>query len=91
MFNLVTDDLIKRLCVSGLGFNIPRFFIECILYADDVLLLFRLIVKLQKMLDISYEFGIKRGFKFNSLKFSCVLFRENVNQFRLSPMFIDGN
>ena len=41
------------------------------------------IVKLQKMLDICNEFGIEYGFKFNSLKSSCVLFRENVNPFCL--------
>ena len=35
------------------------------------------------MLDICNEFGIEYGFKFNSLKSNCVLFRENVNPFSL--------
>ena len=56
-----------------------------------MLLLCGSIVKLQTMPDMSNEFGIERGFKFNSLKSSCVSLGENANLFSLPPMFIGGN
>ena len=65
MFNLVIDDLIKRLRVRGHGCNLLKFFVRCILHADDVLLLYGSIVKLQKIIDICNEIGIECGFKFN--------------------------
>ena len=51
---IVVDSLQK----AGQGCELYGKYIGCIVYADDVILLYGSIVKLQKMLDICYCNGL---------------------------------
>ena len=59
LLSIYVDDLIDELRNSGYGIYIGRFFVGCILYADDILLLSSTCYGLQSMLNVCVKFGNK--------------------------------
>jgi len=57
-----------RLRHHGLGCKLFDIFHECLLYADDILLLSRTVNGMQEMLDICDEFACDFDIKFNTTK-----------------------
>ena len=62
------DDVINRLEISELGCNINGIYLECLLYADDIILLSESVTAMQTMLDICGQFANEMYIKFNANK-----------------------
>ena len=77
LFPIYVDDLIGELRNSGYGIYTGGFFVGCILYADDILLLSSSCYGLQSMLNVCVEFGSKWDILFNPAKTQCVTFGGN--------------
>ena len=90
LFNVYIDELITVLEESGNGCYMRGVFAGCIMYADDVLLVSASVVKLQKMLDLCFEFANDNGLKFNSVKSGCLVFGKGFDNCKLADMTI-GN
>jgi hypothetical protein len=68
LFALYIDILVDKLRRSGFGCRIPDFYMGCILYADDVLLLSNSVTELQHILDICVATMNEIGMSFNVKK-----------------------
>ena len=75
---------------SGYGCYIRGVFAGCVLYADDILLLFGSLLKLQAMLDICRDFGLLCDLTFNSKKSVCFVIGNLFEVAMKSSIFI-GN
>ena len=64
--------LLYKLEESGLGCKLYNVYCGILKYADDILLLFSSITKLQLMVDICVSFGIEMGVTFILLKSNCL-------------------
>ena len=58
LFAIYVDDVINQLRKCGFGIQIGNMFADCLLYADDIVLLSGSWYGLQKMINISWSFGI---------------------------------
>ena len=67
-FIIFINNLIVKLRISGYGCYIAGMFCECLLFADDILLLSASPSKRQRMLDLCMEFAVINDMKFNHLK-----------------------
>ncbi len=56
-FNMLLDELLRLLNLSGLGCFINSNYAGALAYADDIIVMSSSIVQLQKMLDICNIFG----------------------------------
>ena len=74
LFGIYIDVLIKQLRDSGLGCYMGPFFIGCITYADDVVLLSPTKTGLSKMLDICQEYSETYHLQFNGGKSQFTVF-----------------
>ena len=87
MFNLVIDELLKRLEASHLGCRIGSAYAGGLAYADDLILLSSSGKHLQLMLNICCDFGAECDLQFNVKKslwgFVGVLVGKNYPQFHL--------
>ena len=52
LFALYVDDLVSQLRDSGYGIHVGSLFVGCVLYADDIVLLFASCDGLQKLVNI---------------------------------------
>jgi hypothetical protein len=98
LFSLYTEELAARVRVSGLGLNIDvegfgRATLGILLYADDIVLIAGDRGNLQRMLDITTEYGRDFKVKFNRAKCGVMIINaeEGSEQetFRLSGMDIE--
>ena len=64
------DDL--RHC--GCGLHIGSYFIGCVVYADDIMLLSCNCQGIQRFVDICMDYGKKWDICFNSRKTQCITF-----------------
>ena len=96
LFSLYIDDLIKELRLSGLGCRIGRFFLGCLGYADDLLLLSASRSGLQSMVKICEEFANKKSLKFSTnadakkSKTKCIVFSRG-KQSEVSPIILNDD
>jgi hypothetical protein len=58
----------RNLMKENLGCYIGDYFYGTIFYADDVLLMSGSVIKMQKILDMCYEYGVMFGINFNPAK-----------------------
>ena len=72
MFNVYVNCMITSLRDSNNGCHVRNFFIGCIMYADDMLLLSASVIQLQKMLDLCGTVGSDLGLSFNCTKSKCL-------------------
>jgi len=68
LFALYIDGIIEKLEGVGLGCWLGDVFINCILYADDIVLISPTVHSLQIMLDVCASFAQEVDMKFNSTK-----------------------
>lgn len=88
LFNVYIDELIWLLEESGDGCYVRDVFAGCIVYADDVLFVSASVVRLQKLLDLCFEFASDSDLKFNSKKSGCLVFGRGFNNCKLGDMTI---
>ena len=72
LFHTYVDGIINKLENSGLGCHNVDCCIGCIMYADDVLLIFSSVFDLQRMLDLCSIEDNYLGIKFNYKKSNCI-------------------
>jgi hypothetical protein len=78
LFAIYIEELIKNIETKQLGVKLGRISVDLILYADDIVLLSDSKSKIQKMLDITGDFGRANEIKFNAGKTVFMLFNENL-------------
>ena len=72
LFNCYVNILLVTLRKSDYGCKLHNFYMGCIMYADDLILISASILDLQSMLDICNSVGSSLGLKFNSKKSHCI-------------------
>ena len=72
LFNCYVNVLLATLRKSDFGCKLYNFYIGCIMYADDLILISASILDLQYMLDICNNVGVSLGLQFNSKKSHCI-------------------
>src|SRR5206468_6577228 len=72
--------IITRLRTSDYGCRLLNYYMGCIMFADDLILISASIVNLQHMLDrpICFSTGNELGIKFNGLKSNCLCIGSSV-------------
>src|SRR3989442_9326358 len=78
LFNLYADSFLKSLRLSGLGCHLKNFYVGCIMYADDLIILSASVNELQNMLQICDAVGKDLGIKFNASKSKCLFIGPNI-------------
>ena len=68
LYNIYINDFMNKLKVENLGCNICNEHYGTIFYADDVVLFSGSVVYMQKMINKSYDYGVKFGICFNPKK-----------------------
>jgi len=77
------DSVIHALRVYDVGCHFVDVYVDCIAYADDIILLRASLINLQKMIDICSDQGSKLDIQFNPSK-SC-LFKTKPGYNQLLP------
>ena len=96
LFSIYIDDLIKELRLSGLGCRIGMFFLGCLGYADDLLLMSASRSGLQSMVKICENFARKKSLKFSTnvdakkSKTKCIIFTRG-KESEVSPIILNGD
>ena len=96
LFSVYIDGLIKELRASGLGCRMDRFFLGCLGYADDLLILSASRSGLQSMVKICEEFAKCKSLKFSTnvdpkkSKTKCIIFSKG-KQADVAPIMLNGD
>ena len=96
LFSIYIDGLIKELRMSGLGCRMDRFFVGCLGYADDLLIMSASRSGLQSMVKICEEFAKTKSLKFSTnadlkkSKTKCIVFSK-ARQPDVAPILLNGD
>ena len=74
------NDLVNMLRQSNIGIDITSQLINCLLFADDVVLMANSQDELQKSLQISHNCACKWNLRFNSKKSKVMVIGKNLNK-----------
>jgi hypothetical protein len=74
------NDLVNMLHQSDIGIDITSQLINCLLFADDVVLMANSQDELQKSLQISHNCACKWNLRFNSKKSKVMVIGKNLNK-----------
>ena len=74
LFGIYIDHLIQKLRESGFGCTIGPYFVGCIVYADDIVLLSPTKTGLEQMIHVCQDYSQQFHVKFNALKSQYVIF-----------------
>jgi hypothetical protein len=80
LFSVLMNDLVDRLRQSNFGIDITSQLINCLLFADDVVLMANSQDELQKSLQISHNCACKWNLRFNSKKSKVMVIGKNLNK-----------
>ena len=80
LFSVLMNDLVDMLRQSNFGIDITSQLINCLLFADDVVLMANSQDELQKILQISHNFACKWNLRFNSKKSKVMVIGKNLNK-----------
>jgi ribosome-interacting GTPase 1 len=80
-------DLANMLEYSSIGANISSKLINCLLFADDVVLIAESPEELQELLNISNAFANKWNLKFNPKKSKILITGKKINNITLFSTF----
>ena len=89
-FSLYVNDLIFLLRKSGVGCHLIKWFIGCILFADDIALISPTRAGLQKMIDICVAYCNKFCLQFNPKKSKCMVFGKNYKEY-VAPVVMNSS
>ena len=70
LFSVYVGDLSDTLIKSKTGCHIDNLCMNQVMYADNIYLMARSPVSLQKLIDIGYDFSAQNNLSFNSFRFS---------------------
>ena len=73
------NDLVQMLSDQNIGVNISLNLTNCLLFADDVVLMAESPRELQTLLQISHQFAKKWNLKFNSKKSKLMVVGKRIN------------
>jgi hypothetical protein len=90
LFNLYINQLIVNLRICSSGCHVNNWFIGCIFYADDILLLSASVTGLQRMLNVCTDSVSDLSLKFNCAKSMCIAFGCN-KDVSIPEMRLSGN
>jgi len=76
LFAFYINDIINELKKSGYGIYIGAVFVGCILYADDIVLLYASCTGLQHMVNVCAQYGRMWDISFNPAKSQYITFGE---------------
>ena len=80
LFSILMTDLANMLENSSIGANISSKLINCLLFADDVVLIAESPEELQELLNISNAFANKWNLKFNPKKSKILITSKKINK-----------
>jgi hypothetical protein len=80
LFSILMADLANMLEYSNIGANISSKLINCLLFADDVVLIAESPEELQEVLNISNAFANKWNLKFNPKKSKILITSKKINK-----------
>ena len=83
------SDLVCMLKEKSLGVNIASEIINCLLFADDIVLIGKTEDELQALLDVASEFASKWNLKFNASKSKVLITGKKLD--RNKQWFLGGN
>lgn len=89
-FSLYVNDLILLLRKSGVGCHLIKWFIGCILFADDITLISLTRAGLQRMMDICVAYCNKFCLQFNPKKSKCMVFGKDYKA-HVAPLVMNGS
>jgi len=89
IFNVFMNIFIVNLKALRSGCCIGRYFLGCLLYTDDIILISASVDDLQKMLDCCYNVCCDQLLVFNCSKSCC--FRIGKSKVQISDMLIGRN
>jgi hypothetical protein len=79
LFSVLMNDLVQMLSDTNIGVNISLNLTNCLLFADDVVLMAESPRELQTLLRISHQFAKKWNLKFNSKKCKVMVVGKRIN------------
>ena len=89
-FSVYIDDIIKMLRQSGVGCHLIKWFIGCLLFADDIAILAPTRLALQKLIDLCSTYCDKFCLQFNSKKSKVMIFGKSCKEL-IAPLTINGS
>jgi len=90
IFNVFMNIFIVNLRALRSGCCIGGYFVGCVLYADDIILMSASVDGLQKMLNCCFEVSIDQQLTFNCSKSCCFAVGKTAGKFRIADMIL-GN
>ncbi len=91
LFAVYVDGLFQKLMKSGLGCQMSNYFIGCLLFADDVILLCRTIKGLKKMIAICEQYATEFNIKFNGKKTKLLIFKGKGCKISINKIEVNGD
>ena len=80
LFSILMSDLAEMLSSANLGVELSSKLINCLLFADDIVLMGTSDEELQSLLDITAKFAEKWGMKFNPSKSKVLVVGQKLNK-----------
>ena len=98
LFSVYINDLLVILREAGIGCHVGSFFVGCLGYADDLLLLSASRSGLQSMVNTCQKFTKKKNLKFSTnpdaakSKTKCIVFSKKAKDLKnVSPILLNGD
>jgi hypothetical protein len=78
LFSVLMNNLVSMLLEHNLGVNLASEIINCLLFADNIVLMGKSEQELQTLLNITARFASKWNLKFNSKKSKVMVIGKNI-------------
>ena len=80
LFSVLMNDLVSMLKESNVGVELTTQIINCLLFADDIVLIGKSEEELQTLLNITGEFALKWNLKFNASKSKVMVIGKRIDK-----------
>ena len=80
LFSVLLNDLVNMFDGVGIGIDVGKQLINCLLFADDIALIAETEEELQRLLDVASAFAIKWNLSFNFNKSKVLVVGKRVNR-----------
>ena len=82
LFSVLMNDLVSMLSEQNLGVNLASDIINCLLFADDIVLMGKSEQELQTLLNITARLASKWNLKFNSKKSKVMVIGKKIDKLK---------